>query len=172
MLKIIGILLTIVAFSYTGFSYAKNITTRIEQLNELKKITVMLEGELRYGNSTIEEALISIAVRTSLPFAEFFNKVADELNQNTGRSFSEIWYENAGKLTENTKLNNDDIAEIGSLGDNLGYLDLKAQSESISLYKERLSLRLDELNEGAEKKVKMYRSLGVSMGILTAIILL
>lgn len=172
MLKIIGILLAVVAFSYTGFSYAKNITTRIEQLNEIKKITVMLEGELRYGNSTIEEALRSIATRTSLPFAEFFNKVADELNQNTGRSFSEIWYENAGKLTESSKLNNDDIAEFGSLGDNLGYLDLKAQSESISLYKERLSLRLDELNEGAEKKVKMYRSLGVSMGILTAIILL
>ena len=172
MLKIIGILLTIVAFSCTGFSYAKNITTRIEQLNEIKKLTVMLEGELRYGNSTIEEAISAIAKRTSLPFAEFLNNVAGELNKNTGKSFSEIWHENTGKLIENTKLNKDDIAEFSSLGSNLGYLDLKAQSESISLYKERLSLRLDELNEGAEKKVKMYRSLGVSMGILTAIILL
>ncbi len=172
MLKIIGILLTIIAFSCTGFSYAKNITTRIEQLNEIKKITVMLEGELRYGNSTIEEALSSLALRTTTPFEKFLNNVSEELNHNTGKSFSEIWRENAAMLIDSTKLNKDDIAELSSLGDNLGYLDLKAQSESISLYKERLSLRLDTLNADAEKKVKMYRSLGVSMGVLTAIILL
>lgn len=172
MLKIIGILLIIAAFSCTGFSYAKNITIRIEQLNEIKKLTVMLEGELRYGNSTIEEALSAIAARTIIPFGRFLNSVSDELKHNTGKSFSEIWRENAGSLLDNTRLNKEDISELNLLGDNLGYLDLKAQSESIALYKERLSLRLEELNNGAQKQVKMYRSLGVSMGILTAIILL
>lgn len=172
MLKVLGMFLTVAAFSLTGFSYAKSIVTRIEQLNEIKKITVMLEGELRYGNSTIEEAVGAISKRTVSPFSEFLSQVADRLGENSGESFSDIWRENVAGMRQDTKLNNDDISELCALGDSLGYLDLKAQSESIALYKERLALRLDELNETSAKKVKMYRSLGVSMGILTAIILL
>ena len=172
MLKILGMLLTVTAFSLTGFSYAKTIITRIEQLNEIKKITVMLEGELRYGNSTIEEAMRAISNRTMSPFSEFLLQVANRLSENSGESFSDIWRKNADEILKDTKLNKEDISELCALGDSLGYLDLKAQSESIALYKERLALRLNELNETSSKKVKMYRSLGVSMGILTAIILL
>ncbi len=172
MIKFIGILFTVLSFSACGFSYAANLIKRIEQLNELKKITIMLEGELRYGNATIEEAITSIAVRTSRVFSDFLNDAAGRLAANNGESFYEIWESSTSGLLKTSKLSSDDIGELNLLGETLGYLDLKAQSESILLYRERLELRLKELNEGADKKIKMYRSLGVSMGLLTAIILL
>lgn len=172
MLKVFGMILTVTAFTLTGFSYAKNVTLRIDQLNEIKKIIVMLEGELRYGNSTIEEALETISSRVSLVFAEFFEKTSQLLKENSGESLADLWRKNVNEMLDETKLNAKDLEEFSQMGECLGYLDLKAQSESLALYKDRLALKLDELNENCAKRIKMYRSLGVSMGILTAIILL
>ena len=171
MVKITGIIIIITAFSLTGFAYAGNITGRINQLHELKRITIMLEGELRYSNSTMEEALKAITLRGGC-FSAFFNAVALKLAENMGESFSEIWRDCVDDFFKKTKLTDEDAAEFKMLGDSLGYLDMKAQCDSILLYRERLSAKLEELDSQAAGKVKMYRSLGVSMGILTAVILL
>lgn len=60
--------------------------------------------------------------------------------------------------------------EFFSLGDNLGYLDLKMQIKQLELYEIQLTRSIEELHREMPAQKKVYQSLGILGGVLLAVL--
>lgn len=171
LIKIIGIIFILASSSGIGFSISADLLKRIEDIKALKKIIIMLRGEIKYNNSTMSEAFETISNRIDNPYQIFFQELAIELNDLSGQTLIEIWKRMIGLHLKETKLNKKDLERLKSLGDNLGYLDKEMQLSSIDLYLEHLELEIDEGNKSMSTNSRLYKSLGIMGGVLVTLII-
>jgi len=172
MIKAIGIVIIILTSSGLGFIYANDLKKRILQMKSLKKIIIMLDGEIKYANAQLPEAFYSMSKRLEQPFAEFFLKVSEELRAFEGATFREVWNRHVETNLDQTRLTIKDKSLLKSLGENMGYLDREMQHNSITLYLEQLEKEIEEAECEVQTKTKVYHSLGVMGGLFLAIILI
>ena len=83
-LKIIGSLFVLGSAALIGFLKAENLNRRVQYLQELKRMAVFLQGELRYHRSTLAEAFENVSERINEPFGSFLKELAEKYNQMEG----------------------------------------------------------------------------------------
>ena len=76
------------------------------------------------------------------------------------------------KYLDGTSLLSKDINRLADFGANLGYLDKEMQLGSIDLYLEELEGEMKEAEGKAEKNSKLYRIMGMAVGVLILLIIL
>lgn len=170
MVKIFGGALLIFAMSMVGFSKAEKIKQRYNQLITFRKILIMIQGEIRYNNSTISEALSHVAAHNDGVFKGILENTSVQVNKNTGQSFEQIWSENIGENENKLELNKEDVRIIKEFGKCMGYLDYEMQNKSIDYLISQLQLVIDELNEKMPESIKICRIMGVLAGIFVLIL--
>lgn len=84
------------------------------------------------------------------------------MEEERGKSFSEIWKEELDRLPEDLSMRNEDLQALRSLGENLGYADKTTQERTILFYLEQADDSLAFLKKETESRTKLYRSLGGS----------
>lgn len=172
ILKLIGCILIISSSAGMGWYFSGELKNRILDLKELKKIFILLRGDIRYANTPLPEAVQALAIRNEGKFKLFLKEIADRLNELGGISFCTIWRETIEKKLENTSLTKVDLGNLGQLGENLGYLDKEMQINTIDLYLSQLEEEINELSRNVKQKSYLYNSLGVMGGIFITIIML
>ena len=172
MLKVAGIIIIIFASTGLGITFANDMKKRVEHMKTLKKMIMMLDGEIKYANSPLAEAFYNIAKRIEYPFSDFLNQVAKELEAFTGNTFKIVWRNHIKQDLKQTKLTAKDKEELKNLGENMGYLDREMQHNSIMLYGEQLEKEITEADGELQAKMKVYHSLGIMGGLFLAVILL
>ena len=60
MWKIIGCILILFGSGACGFYGVEHMRKRLQELESVKKYTIFMKGEIRYGNRTIPEMLIQM----------------------------------------------------------------------------------------------------------------
>lgn len=103
ILKSIGALLIIFSSSAIGFRLSSDLKYRIEELSVLKKIALMLRGEIKYTSTPLFEAFSVIGNRIKSPYKEFLLETAKELEELNGTSFAVIWGGDAEKAFRKNK---------------------------------------------------------------------
>lgn len=171
MLKLIGVIMVIGASSGLGFAMSQELKDRIEALIYIKKIMLMLRGEIKYMKSPLSEAFSNMAVRVNPPFSEFFKALSMELEELEGNPFSMIWKEKINKYLKGLRLLKHDYEQIERLGENFGYLDGEMQLNTIDLYIEQLEVEIKTAQETIGSKTRVYNCMGVMGGIFVAIII-
>ena len=169
--KIIGVVLILSSSCAIGFRLSSDLGKRIEDLKSLKKIILMLRGEIKYNNSTLAEAFEVIGSRIKEPYRIFFQSTGTELNKLSGQTFFEIWKEMIYIHLEPTKLLEKDKKRLESIGENLGYLDKEMQLGTIDLYLEHLELEIEEAHKNLNNNGRLYKCLGIMGGILITLII-
>jgi Stage III sporulation protein AB (spore_III_AB). len=172
MLKIVGIIIIIFSSTGLGVTFANDIKKRVEHMKILKKMVIMLDGEIKYANSPLAEAFSNMAKRIETPFSDFLNKISKELDAFTGVTFKNVWRKHIEQDLKQTKLTEKDKEQLKNLGENMGYLDREMQHNSILLYLEQLEKEIEEAVGELQKKTKVYHSLGIMGGLFLAVILL
>lgn len=89
-----------------------------------------------------------------------------------GNSFQKSWNMGVQNLPGSYGLKEEETALLTEFGKGLGVTDIDGQLAHCELYRERFSVRLKELKEEKETKVKLYRSLGVFLGMALALFIL
>lgn len=173
MLKIVGSFL-IIAGSFTwGYMKCTSAKDRIIQLNIIKKVMIMLRGEIKYAGTALPDALELITNRITMPFAkDFFINVSEELNQMSEKTFKTIWNENINKYLKVSALSISDLEQFKNLGDNLGYLDKDMHLNTIDLYLEHLNMDIKLANEEIAEKCKVYKCVSIAAGVFITIIII
>jgi len=87
MVKICGIILILSSTCGIGFCISNMMKLRLSELLELKKLILMLRGEIKYTGTPLGEAFGIIGRRTKGIYADMFLQTADELNELNGKSF-------------------------------------------------------------------------------------
>lgn len=156
-----------------GVGIAVMMKRRFEQLKEVERIINYIEGEIRYKHSILKEACINASEKCRQPFCDWLSNLGDRLEiSDKGESFADIWSESLAMLYDSSLLNRKDINEINSLGQTLGYLDIRSQEMGLKLEKENIHNRLVQLDRELMNRMKISVILGTLGGIFIVIMLL
>lgn len=171
ILKVIGCILIIFSSTLMGFYCSSELRSRINDLKELRKIIMLLRGDIRYGNTPLPEAINAIAKRHNGNYKSFLDKVSENLIERSGYTFSQIWTEAVEKALHTTSLNKRDKYQLIQLGEHLGYLDKEMQLNTIDLHLAQLDDEIQELSKNVKEKTYLYKCLGIMAGVFISIIL-
>ena len=61
--KVIGCILIILSSTLMGFYCSNELKSRINDIKELRKLIILLRGDIRYGSTPLPEAINTIARR-------------------------------------------------------------------------------------------------------------
>ena len=94
-MRILGAILVVAASAGLGFSYSFRLGSRLEQLRQLQRMTVLLKGEISYGCASLPEALALAGRKLSEPLDGFLKRLAARLRECPDKSFQQIFQEEA-----------------------------------------------------------------------------
>lgn len=171
-LKIIGCILVVASSAAMGFFFSNEMKCRVDDLKELRKLIVLLRGDIRYANTPLPEAVSAIARRHHGSLERFFHKVSKKLQELSGLTFPAIWKEAVEIELADTSLSKKDKLHLIQFGDNLGYLDKEMQMNTLDLYISQLEDEIADLSKTMKEKSYLYNSIGIMAGIFISIIML
>ncbi len=171
-MKILGAILVILSCTGMGMYYSGLVKGRVTDLKDMRKNITILRGNIKYANTTLPEAIGSLAHRNSDNFREFFASVEQDLLTSDGMSFVAIWDKEIKTHIINTYMNQQDREQLTHLGETLGYLDKEMQLKTIDLYIEQLEQDLEDAVHSLKEKTRLYNTLGVLSGLFLTVILL
>ena len=172
MLKIMGWSLILVGGLGFGDAAARERGKRVALLEELQRLLLILQGEIRCVRLTLPAVCELLAKDTKAPFQQFFWKVSEDLGKRTGQTAGEIWSRNLKeiqKLLFLTKKEQQDLEEFGQL---LGRMDMPMQLSAIQFYQEKIMLSLAEAKAAADSRQKLYRYLGALGGAALVLVIM
>ena len=171
MLRVAGACLILSASSLLGVQKSRQFTKRIEQLQELQRIVLLIQGEILYKNAALPEALRSSAGKVKVPFDSFLRQTAGRADAFAGVRFSDLFETEIKEQLKGTALTKEDKEEFARFGESLGYLDVKKKKNAMKLYLKELEQKIEYLQKEIPQKRKLYQSLGVMGGIFLLILL-
>lgn len=112
-----------------------------------------------------------VAEKTRPPLSEFLREISKEAKENQGERFSLIFSQTAVKYLKESSLTKNDLEEFIRLGEDLGYMDITMQENTINLYLEELKGEILKTEKEGPARKKMYQALGLMAGMFLAIML-
>lgn len=172
MFKLIGASLIILASTGIGYYYSRQLRLHLNGLLWLKKIVIMLRGEILYLNAPLDEAFGSVAERVPEPYKVFLGSVSNRLSLLQAKPFYEIWCEEMDFHLKKSDLKEKDLNLLKDMGENLGYLDRQMQDKTLNLYLSQLEEEMEAGKAEIGQKSKIYQTLGVMGGIFITIVMM
>ena len=172
--KLLGSLIVLAAAGGLGAVKSMEYTGRIHCLAEMRRLFLLLDGEIRSSRTPISDAFLHMSSRMSGIYKDFLEEMAEQISQMNGENFSGLWRNSLKKhLGEGkTALKKEDLDLLASFGDMFGYLDTRMQLDAIKLLQEQLLDLMSRLSGSCTSQIRMARLLGVSGGIFLVILLL
>lgn len=166
------LILIIIISTYIGFAYGGIFNNRVQQLKEIQKSLIYLQNEILYNSTPLPEALFTLGIKVKSPFNELFTKASTRLMNgscvNVKEAFFKIYVEEKEKYYINIEDQNLISDFLGSLGES----NLYTQDKLFNVTMKNLELNIKDAEEIAKKNIKVYRSLGISIGFMIAIFLI
>lgn len=171
-IKAIGAICVISGCAGTGLSVSRSYNRRYRQLGVLRRMAVLLKGEIRYACSELPEAFEHAACRIEAPFRDFLMGLADDLRLMDGQPFDRLWRKHIESSLSGSCLTKEDKEALFRLGGQLGFLDREMQLTAIDLYLDELDASMISFGQTLPQKQKLSLSLGILSGLfLTALLI-
>ena len=123
----------------------------------------------RNTNTPLPTALFEVGNKVSEPISNVFIKMANMLDEGTSNSvyesFEKAYLENKEKLS----LNSDDYKILEDFFKTLGSSGISGQEKIFSLALENIDINYKEAKKKEKENIKLYRTLGISIGAMLAI---
>lgn len=172
ILKISGCIMILLSTTGVGCLLGSEYLRRMEDLRSVQSIVFLLQGDIRYGNTMLAQALQNAAKRHGGRLSSFFMEVAEKLEECSGVSLYEIWKAAAEKHLKESSFSKKDKYLLEELGKNLGYQDKEMQLKSLEAYHLQVGDKLNALMSDMKEKTHLYRTLGVLAGVFVVILVL
>lgn len=172
MIRAVGALTVLLAASLLGYRKAFDLEGQYRQLEELRNILYMLEGEIRYSRSYLSEAFHVIGERVEEPYQSWLEGMYRKMEERAGGSFPKVWEEETKQFLKQMSVPDKEKRRLAGLGRYLGSGDIKMQMTQLELHVEQLELTMEEQQRELGSKKKLFKVLGVAGGALLAILLI
>ena len=174
----------IIMFGCVGFGYRYIFVQkmRLKQMKELERMILYICDEIKVNHRVLSESFKIISQKCSQPFDGWLLELACDIesknvNKNVSKnvnknesSFIDIWDDKIKELCKLTYLYMSDMEELNNIGHAFGK-DVTACLNNISVEKEHLHLKTNELEEDIKTKNKVGMALSTTVGILLIIVL-
>ncbi|NLK72917.1 MAG: hypothetical protein GX285_07870 [Clostridiales bacterium] len=164
---------SIIALStLVGYLISSSFENRIKQLNALIFAIKIMDAEMNYSKNYLGEIINKLALNNDETIGIFFTNINNALNHSFGKDFSHIWNDAVEMTFKTGSLSKTDIKLLKDFGKRFGKIDLQNQKNIFEYFYRRFDLQLEEAINEKEKKSRVYRNLGVSVGIMIVVILI
>lgn len=155
--------------TFIGFFIGENYKRRSLHLKEFQKGFLLLSNEIIYANTPLPDALLEISKKISEPVSEIFSEMAFTLENSCTGSIYES-FENAYiKSKDNININTDDYKIISDFFKTLGSSGVTGQDKIFKLVLDSIDINYKEAKSFEKENIKLYRTLGLSIGAMLAI---
>ncbi len=132
----------------------------------------MLETEISYSLNPLPEAFKKISERIPKPIGTFFEFMSEQLLKDMGKPIYETWQLALQKLNDEASLKAEDMDILHDFGQGLGLSDRDEQLKNLQLAQEQLKLSEANADTLRQKNEKMYKTLGVLVGMALVLIII
>jgi len=169
LIKYFGLALILGGCSYIGILISKKYSNRVKELKEMKSALNIFITKIKYTYEPIPKIFeeISEKIKDNKNVANIFEIASKEMqNCEAGKAW-EISLEKT-----NTNMKKQDIEVLKGLSKLLGKVDAEGQVREIELVDNFLDRQIEEAEQERLKSEKMYRTLGISIGVAITVILI
>lgn len=152
--------------TYIGMIISSKYKNRVNDLKELKSILNIMNTKIRYTYEPIGEICEEISQMNETNVGELFGQVSTNLKE---KPITEAW--NCAIDTYGNNFSKEDKHIIKTLGKMLGKTDIDGQVSEIEQANEFLHVQIEKAEKERQKNEKLYKSLGMVIGIAIIIIL-
>lgn len=171
--KIAGAVLIMVGTTYYGWFMCFKQRSRLMRLKAFKETLLVLSGQIRYGYTSIPEAFIKIAEKSSCTFIrEFYTDVAKQLKSSTCQDFSAVWKKGISQYVQDIYLSQEDCHVLDNVGNMPLYLDGQMQIQMLEETVAELETILRDAQGHISEKCRIYKCTGFAAGVFLVLVLI
>jgi len=147
---------------------------RIRILLQLRKMLLLMDGEIRSRHTPLPEAICRLTGKTEEPCRAFLQTLNELFREQQQEVFSVLWRRAVEEKldVDESPLKKEDLELIKDFGEMFGCPDVRMQLDAIHFLQEQLLDRIGELSSVCSSKMRISKLMGVSAGIFLLIILL
>lgn len=168
MVLIKGILL-ISVFSiatFLGLAMANRYKERVKDLKSILSILNIIETKIKYTYEPLPQIFDDISKQFKTNIGNMFKTSREKMKQ---VSAGEAWA--YGVENSSTNMNDEDLQILKNLDKMLGKTDAEGQLSELELMKNFIEVQIKKAEEEQMKNEKLYKSLGMTVGLALVIIL-
>lgn len=167
ILKYIMLFSVFGTISLIGVRIANNYAVRANNLKQIKKALNLFEAKIMYTYEPIPDVFLEISKKIKGDVGKLFYEISTRMQFEFA---GEAWEKciNESKLS----LLDDDKEALKSLGKLLGNTDIEGQLSQLKLVNRFLDEQIQEATESKNKNEKMYKKLGIIVGLAVVIVLI
>lgn len=167
IIKYITLILILSSTTYIGILISKKYLNRVKDLKEMKNALNMFSTKIKFTYEPIPQTFKEISQKTKPNISNIFKNVCEKMNtENAGKAWEEALEES------NTNMTKEDIEVLKNLSNLLGKVDIEGQVNEVELVENFLDTQIELAEEEKQKYVKMYKTLGITIGLAVVIILI
>ncbi len=155
-----------------GVYQAGHYIRRLNNLYEIQKAFLYIQGEIHYLNTPLPEIFEGAAHRVKSPCNQLFLSVAKQLSEKTAREFQTIWRDTVSKEMTADVIEREAREELMGIGSQLGCLDSKTQERAIDYFLQKWEAIIRQRCQEKKNRLKLYYVCGVMSGLLVTMILI
>lgn len=167
ILKIAGLIVIFVACVGVGVNISLKYVNRVRELKAMVSALNVFEEKIKFTYAPIPEIFAEIGEG----FEGSIGKIFALASENMKTMFAGEAWEKAVDSVD-TNFTSDDLNVIKGLAKMLGKTDLDGQVSEIRLTKEFLNTKINEAEIEKNKNSKLYKTLGVTVGLGAVIVLI
>ena len=148
-----------------GFEKGRELHVHLNELEELKRLFLIIQSELKITKATLSEIFLKVSKKTEEPYRGWLKYLATQLELCGAGTFMELWTNSIQLYLQETSLGKDEIYELEQVGQGIQYID------TLELYLTQLDFSIQNTREELKTKKKLYQSMGIMCGIFLVIVL-
>ena len=166
ILKYIMLFLILIACSILGRILSSKYKKRLKELEEMKTALNMFKTKINFTYDTIPEIFGEISEKIKGNVGLIFKDAKSKMKENT----ADLAWEDALEKSDGY-LDKEDIYTLKTLSKLLGKTDVEGQISQIDITQKFLENQINEAIIEKQKNEKLYQKLGITIGLVIAIIL-
>ncbi len=153
--------------SLIGILISKKYSNRVNELKEFKNALNIFKTKIRYTYEPIPDIFIEISENINSNISNVFKTAAEKMKICAA---GEAW--DLALKIDDLNIDDEDRNALKNLSKLLGKTDLEGQLSQIEMTSDFLDKQIRKAENQREKSEKMYRTLGMIMGMAIVIILI
>ena len=165
--KFFLLILVFASSSHIGLLISKKYSNRAEELKQIKTAISMLEAKIKFTYEPLPTIFEQISKNSTANIATIFKTANKKIKT---LSVKEAWEESID--TVNLSINQEDKNILKELGNMLGQTDVDGQVSQIEVTKSFIDMQIEKAEEERKKNEKLYKTLGITVGLAIVIVLI
>lgn len=166
LIKILIYSFIFLSCSLIGILISKKYVNRVNELKEFKNALNMFKTKIRYTYAPLPEIFTEIAENIDSNISNVFKKASEKMEVCPA---GEAW--SLALRIEELNIDDEDRTALKNLSKMLGKTDLEGQLNQIEMTSNFLDNQIKKAENQRSKSEKMYRTLGMVIGMAIVIIL-